>query len=156
MREFLALIVTVIVGYVVYSVFFASSTPDSGPPPPDSQIPLIVELGIGQSTSIVIDGVSYKVGLSAVSDSRCLNCPDPGQATAVVFTQPAGGRKTTLRIPSNAPTPVGSGPMLLQVVNVKPDAATAGQKIGKKNYRVSLEVDHKAAAPVDSMAVGAH
>jgi len=142
MREILALIVTVVVAYLVYALLFASDTPqESGPPPPDTVLPLTMELGIGDHGSVIVHGIPYTLGVSAVFDSRCPGCPDPGKATVVVIAGHAGGKKESLRLATNDVDGYVWNPTELRIASLKPDAVQ-GQTIGKKEYRVSLVVDY--------------
>lgn len=149
MREFLALVITIVVVYLVYTVFFSgrpitqqSSEPAEAPPPPETTLPVQNVLGVGEDATVVVGGQVIRYGVSMVTDSRCPqgeDCPDPGEGLVVAWVKRGATAKQDVRLSTAGNGGATMGPIRLKLVELEP-RPVPGRAVGRNEYRVSLEV----------------
>jgi len=161
MREVLALILTAIVAYVIYSVFFASEVHETGPPPADSTFPMELVISMEESGSVVHRGTRYTLGLGLVSDDRCplgQDCDAPGEAKIVAWLKIPGKRRSEVRLTTASEELVNAGSLSVRLVLVEP-YPRPGYKIKGEDYKVTLElayaVQPEGENPVEEAGEGA-
>jgi hypothetical protein len=149
MREFIVLVITIIVGVLFYSFWQAhrdvAADPDTAgatTPPPETLLPFQAVLAVGADDSIVVGGRRYHFGVSLVSDSRCpkgANCVTAGEGLVVAWVRSVGGTPEDVRLSTVDEVGKPLGPVTARVLDLSP-YPVMGETISRDTYRITLQL----------------
>jgi hypothetical protein len=143
LRIFVAFIVLVISAVVVYNQVsdyqWKRKSSEDTTPPPDTPLPVEVDLRVGQSTAVVAGGRTIRLGVSLASPKGHAGSTED----LVVAWVERGYKRHSLRFSSTEGSPTFIGPLAIRLLDVKAEPDTI--RPGRTQYLATLEIDSRAS-----------